>query len=203
MKYRTLVADPPWKVNTGPLSGMGMGFETRTNHRSRPVDYPTLSLEEIAALPVRELAEDDAHLYLWTINRYVEDAYDVARAWGFKPSTLIVWAKTPIGGGMGGSWGISTEYVLFCRRGSLRATGHVTGTWHNWPRPYENGKPKHSAKPDAFTDLVEQVSPGPYLELFARRQRLGWDTWGNEALEHVTLGNCANTDNVATPGNST
>lgn len=186
-EYATIVADPPWRVNTGPLSGMGRGFETRTNHRSRPVAYPTLTVEELCALPVSDLAAPASHLYLWTINKYLEDAYRVARAWGFTPSTMIVWAKTPIGGGMGGAWGISTEYVLFARRGTLPALSHVTGTWFNWPRPYENGKPKHSAKPDAFLDLVEQVSPGPRLELFARRQRLGWDTWGNEALPHVEI----------------
>ena len=106
----------------------------------------------------------------------------MARAWGFKPSTLIVWAKTPFGGGLGGAWGISTEYVLFARRGSLASTGRVTGTWFNWKRPYKGGFPNHSGKPPAFLDHVEQVSPGPYLGMFARSDRLGWDTWGFDSL---------------------
>ena len=188
--YRTIVADPPWEVEAGrELPGLGRGFALTTEERSaaaRKLPYPTLSVPEICALPVRDLADRDAHLYLWTINRYIEDAYSVARAWGFKPSTMLVWAKSTLGGGMGGAFGLSTEYVLFARRGSLRAHGRVAGNWWQWKRPYRLGR--HSAKPDAFLDVVEQVSPGPYLELFARRNRLGWDSWGNEALEHVELG---------------
>ena len=188
MSYQTIVADPPWQQKAGPLRGgrhYGEGFQGTNG--SGPLPYETLSVAEIKALPVNDLAEPASHLYLWATNRYVREAYDVARAWGFKPSTLIVWAKNPMGGGLGGAWGISTEYVLLARRGTLAHTGRVTGTWFNWKRPYKDGKPDHSAKPPAFYDLVEQVSPGPYLELFARRQRLGWDTWGNEALEHVVL----------------
>jgi N6-adenosine-specific RNA methylase IME4 len=138
-----------------------------------------MSAAEIGDL--RPPADDDAHLYLWTINRYIEDAYTVARAWGFKPSTLLMWCKEPKGIGLGGTFALSSEFVLFARRGTLNANERIDRNWFTWPRS------THSRKPDAFLDLVEQVSPGPYLELFARRQRLGWDTWGNEALEHVEL----------------
>lgn len=192
MKYRTIVADPPWDVKAGPGGGAyvcdesGQQIWQQVATGSRDLAFPSMSVSEIAAL--RPPAEDEAHLYLWTINHYVEDAYRVARAWGFNPSTLIVWAKNPMGGGLGGAWGITTEYVLYARRGTLTATGRVTGTWFNWKRPYDHrGKPMHSAKPEAFIDLVEQVSPGPYLEMFARRQRLGWDTWGNECFNHVEM----------------
>jgi N6-adenosine-specific RNA methylase IME4 len=71
--------------------------------------------------------------------------------------------------------------VIFARRGSLASLSKQTSRWYRWPRS------EHSAKPEAFLDLVEQVSPEPRLELFARRQRLGWDTWGDEALQHVQL----------------
>jgi N6-adenosine-specific RNA methylase IME4 len=159
-------------------------------HRGGSVSLPyaTMTLDEIGALPVRDLAAGDGcHLYLWTTNRYVEQTYGIARAWGFKPSQLLVWDKPPMGIGFGGMFTSTTEFVLLARRGSARrqnAQRHDS-SWFGWSRPYENGHIAHSAKPDAFLDLVEQVSPGPYLELFARRQRLGWDTWGNEALEHV------------------
>ena len=186
MKYRTIVADPPWDVRRGPLLKMGHGFRKNGPAHSRPLSYPTMTLAEIAALPVQSLAEDDAHLYLWTINRYVADAYDIARAWGFTPSTLITWAKEPMGSGLGGAWGITTEHALFCRRGTLAAKAKVPSTWFKWKRPYELGR--HSAKPDAFLDLVEQVSPGPYVELFARRGRFGWDYWGNESLGTAEMG---------------
>lgn len=191
MKYRTIVADPPWDVKAGPGGGAyvcenGRQLWQQVTTPSRPLPYPSMSVDEIAALEVP--AEPDAHLYLWTINRYVDHAYRVARSWGFEPSTLIVWAKTPMGGGLGGAWGISTEFVLFARRGALPAIGRVTGTWFNWKRPYDaRGKPHHSAKPEGFYGLVEQVSPGPYLEMFARRHRLGWDVWGDEVDSDLAL----------------
>jgi N6-adenosine-specific RNA methylase IME4 len=143
------------------------------------MQYSTMTVDEITALPVDELVGTDAHLYLWTTNGFLPDAFEVARAWGFTYSTMLVWAKNPMGGGLGGAYGISTEFLLYCRRGSLPAVGRVTGTWWQWKRPYsQGGKPMHSAKPPAALDLVEQVSPGPYLELFSRAPRLGWDSWG-------------------------
>jgi N6-adenosine-specific RNA methylase IME4 len=193
MKYATICADPPWRVKAGPgaggyvLNDEGVQIWQQVTTPTRDLAYPSMTVDEIAALRVP--AADDAHLYLWTINRYVEDAYRVARAWGFEPSTMLVWAKNPMGGGLGGAWGITTEYLLFARRGSLRATGRITGTWFNVPRPYDHrGKPRHSAKPEHFYDMIEQVSPGPYLEMFARRHRLGWSVWGNEVESDVALG---------------
>jgi len=139
-----------------------------------------MSLEEIEALPVRDMAERDAHLYLWTTNRYLRDAYYVAEAWGFAVTKPLLWVKEPMGF-MGAPFVSSAEFVLYCRRGVLRAKTSAGRQWWLWARG------THSAKPEAFLDLVEQVSPGPYLELFARRQRLGWDTWGDEALCHVDI----------------
>lgn len=193
MKYRTIVADPPWQTTAGAASGAytvvdGKQVWNLSSTKSRPLAYATMSVADISALPVSELADSDAHLYLWTTNGYLPQAFDVLRAWGFAYSTTIVWAKTPFGGGgLGGKWRITTEFLLHATRGSLPAIGQIIGTWFHDKRPYEGGYPKHSAKPPAFQDRIEQVSPGPYLELFAREQRLGWDTWGNEALEHVAM----------------
>jgi N6-adenosine-specific RNA methylase IME4 len=141
-----------------------------------------MTLDEIAALPVADLAERDAHLYLWTTHKYLTSAYAIAGGWGFSPVKLLTWCKAPTGFSMGGAWGNASEFCLFARRGSLPALSRVPRDWWQWPRR------EHSAKPEAFLDLVEQVSPGPRLEMFARRNRLGWDTWGNEALEHVEMG---------------
>lgn len=183
--YKTIVADPPWKVMAGPLNGRE-GFGDATG-ASRPLAYPSMSVEHIKALRVSDVAAPDAHLYLWTTNGYLRDAFDVAKAWGFQYSTTLVWAKNLMGGGLGGAYGISTEFCLFCRRGSLKTLRNVGGTWFNWKRPYdERGKPKHSAKPPEFYAMVDQVSPGPFLEMFARDTRLGWDAWGNE-VAGVTL----------------
>jgi N6-adenosine-specific RNA methylase IME4 len=202
MKYRTIVADPPWSM---PPTGRTTRGETDsagvyTSKSGRVVDgtwwgrhrggsvvlpYETMTLEAIAALPVDDLADRDAHLYVWTTNRFLEDTYGIVRGWGFTPAQMLVWAKPPMGVGFGGAFTTTTEFVLFARRGKVEAAKREDSSWWGWSRPYENGHIAHSAKPDAFLDLVERVSPAPRLELFARRQRLGWDTWGNEAHDHV------------------
>lgn len=140
-----------------------------------------MDVDEIAALPVHDLAAKDAHLYIWTINAYIRETYWIAEAWGFRPSTLLTWCKAPNGIGLGGTYSLTTEHVLFARRGRCPANERVDRTWWEWKRG------KHSAKPEAFLDLVEQVSPEPRLEMFARRNRLGWDTWGNQCFEHVAM----------------
>lgn len=187
-RYRTVVADPPWQIGDFPAKLHGDGSTLRTPRQTiqpdgRKVDcpYPTMSVEEITALPVPALAEGDAHLYLWTTNQFLEPTYDIARAWGFRPIKILVWCKAPKGRGLGGSWASATEYVMFCRRGSLKSIGRVERNWWEWPRG------AHSKKPEAFLDLVERVSPGPYLELFARRARFGWSYWGDESLGTADL----------------
>jgi N6-adenosine-specific RNA methylase IME4 len=185
-RYRTIVADPPWPVkDSGPRTAADGGNWERgagTAGKRSVVPYERMSIADIAALPVRDLAEPDAHLYLWAVNAYLTDAYDVARAWGFRPVTLLTWCKAPMGLGLGGTYVQTTEHVLFARRGSLRAARRWDSTWFQLKRPYIGaGGPTHSAKPDAFLDVVEQVSPGPYVELFARRGRLGWDYWGDQS----------------------
>jgi N6-adenosine-specific RNA methylase IME4 len=140
-----------------------------------------LSVDEIAALPVSDMAERDAHLYIWTINAYLTETYDIARAWGFRPVVLLTWAKAPHGKGLGGTFIQTTEHILFARRGSCAALSRVDTTWWQWKRG------DHSAKPEAFMDIVEQVSPAPRLEMFSRRARFGWTTWGDEALHGMEL----------------
>lgn len=174
--YNTIVADPPWAYK-----GTLPGFKKDRLDRSA-VPYGTMSVEEMCALPVKDLAAKDAHLYLWTTNTHLWDSITVATAWGFKYSTLLVWTKPPRGFAGFPTYNVCTEFVLFCRRGSLKATERVDRNWWEWPRG------KHSVKPEAFLDMVERVSPAPRLEMFARRNRIGWDTWGNQALEHVEVG---------------
>jgi N6-adenosine-specific RNA methylase IME4 len=175
-RYRTIVADPPWSYKTGWSPGRIPHGEVFDGRRT-PMKYDTMPVDDIAGLPVAELAAPNAHLYLWTTNRYLRDAYRVAEAWGFRYSQLLVWAKTPMGKGPGGAFAQNAEYVLFCRRGSLAHLEKQDSVWFNWRRTV-----KHSVKPDAFLDMVERVSPGPYLEMFARRARFGWEYWGDESL---------------------
>jgi N6-adenosine-specific RNA methylase IME4 len=175
--FRCIVVDPPWDIQRGPMGKKNANGEWAG--KSQSLGYPTMSVEEIAAMKLP--AADDAHLYIWTVNKYVEATYGIARAWGFEPSTLLTWAKNPKKWNIGGAYANTTEFCLFARRGKLTAQERVMTTWWNWPRG------KHSAKPEAFLDIVERVSPGPRLEIFARRNRLGWSTWGNECLNHVDL----------------
>jgi N6-adenosine-specific RNA methylase IME4 len=151
--------------------------------------YPTMTVDEIAALPIGGMAEDDAHLYLWTIQSRLRQTFAIAEAWGFRPSYTLVWAKGRAGV-VGGTFCSNVEFILFCRRGTLQAKRRHSTQWFQWTRG------EHSQKPEAFLDLVEETSPGPYLELFARRNRLGWDTWGNESLEHVDLSRLSTSPNT-------
>jgi len=169
-RYRTIVADPPWHYDF--RNGGGRADQGRVPNR--PMPYETMAIEEIAAIPVGDLAEKNAHLYLWTTQRYLRDAFDITQAWGFETASVLVWSKKPKG--FVGTYVCSTEFVLFARRGALPAKGKQLGTCFQWSRS------AHAVKPEAFLDMVERVSPGPYVELFARRARFGWDYWGNESL---------------------
>lgn len=170
--YSTIVAGPPWVYDEGwaPFGPTSRGGD-KPGRRALP--YSALSVDDIAALPVESLAANDAHLYLWTTNRYLRSAFALCEWWGFKPSQTLVWCKPPMGIGPGGAFSITTEFVLFARRGHLKASTRIDSTWWQWSRG------PHSVKPPAFLDIVEQVSPGPYVELFARAPRLGWDSWGH------------------------
>jgi N6-adenosine-specific RNA methylase IME4 len=173
--YSTIVADPPWPYR-GTWGGSRIPRGAVHDGRRRPATpYRTMEVHAIAALPIADLAADASHLWLWTTNRFLFDAKAVAEAWGFRYAQLLVWAKTPMGKGPGGAFAQNAEYILFCRRGVLPHREKLDSVWFNWPRTA-----KHSRKPDAMQELVERVSPGPYLELFARRRRPGWHAWGNE-----------------------
>lgn len=165
-RYRTIVADPPWR------------YESAATKADAGKHYETMSLEEIAALSVPELADTSCHLWLWTTNAFMEDALWLVRCWMFRPMTILTWCKRQPG--VGFYLRNNTEHCILATRGRpLVPENKVMASWFIWPRA------EHSRKPDAFYDLVEQVSPAPRLEMFARRQRLGWDTWGDEALHHV------------------
>jgi N6-adenosine-specific RNA methylase IME4 len=156
--YSTIVADPPWRF----------GSFTKADPAKQ---YSTMSLDEIRAMPVGTIAATDAHLWLWGVNGLMEEAFTVVRAWGFKPVTMVTWCKPAPG--VGHYLRNNTEHIVFATRGKpMTPDDKPLSTWYVWPRA------AHSAKPSGFGDLVERVSPGPYVELFARSPRLGWDSWG-------------------------
>jgi N6-adenosine-specific RNA methylase IME4 len=180
VRYRTIVADPPWAYDSARITTTGK------QRRAEAIGhYPTMPLDDICALPVVGLAEDDAHLYLWVTCPLIFHGERVMEAWGFEYKSFLTWEK--LGSlGMGFHWRNQTEHVLFGVRGSLPIPPEKRQR-----NIFRAPRGRHSQKPDTFLDIVEQVSPGPYLEMFARRQRFGWDTWGNEAFEHVDLGDAA------------
>lgn len=180
MKYRTIVADPPWPV-VGDSKALFRPWCGKGGRRGRDTLFPyeVQSYEWIDGLPVADVAEADAHLYLWVPAKLNREGVGVrtVRAWGFECVSEIVWEKPNFG--LGKFPRPQHEILLVCRRGTLAFRVDNVGSVQRWRQTYENGK-RHSAKPEAAIDLVEQASPGPYMELFARRQRMGWDVWGNE-----------------------
>lgn len=188
MKYRTIVADPPWPIADGRTRAWAHKGGRRARDSFMP--YDVMSVDDICRLPVADLAERDAHLFLWVTSGFNSEGYGrrVARAWGFDPINEIVWEKNQMG--LGRFPRPAHEILLVCRRGNLPFSGrrNVRSVQH-WNCVYlpNNGGKRHSAKPEGAQDLIESVSPGPYLELFARRQRLGWDVWGNEVCSSISL----------------
>ena len=174
--YTTILADPPWR------------FQNRTGkvapEHQRLMRYPTMTLDEICELPVPQLTGKDSHLYLWVPNALLAWGLEVMKTWGFTYKTNIVWYKIrkdggPDGRGVGFYFRNVTELVLFGVRGSMRTLPAGRTQVNLVP----TRKREHSRKPDEIYDIIEACSPGPYLELFARFVRGGWDQWGNEDVE--------------------
>lgn len=145
--------------------------------------YDTMSLEEIKALPVLEVAAQPAHLYLWVPNALLREGLEVMSAWGFEYKTNIIWHKVrkdggPDGRGVGFYFRNVTEMLLFGVRGKKARTLDPGRSQVNIIR---SRKREHSRKPDELYDIIESCSPGPRLEVFARGSRPDWDTWGNQA----------------------
>lgn len=174
-RFSTILADPPWQ------------FQNRTGkmapeHR-RLQRYQTLDLEEICLLPVEQVANETAHLYLWVPNALLPDGLKVMERWGFNYKANIVWHKVRKDGGSDGR-GVGfyfrnvTEILLFGVRGKNARTLAPGRTQVNL---LSSRKREHSRKPDEIFPIIEACSPGPYLELFARGTRRNWTLWGNEA----------------------
>lgn len=184
-EYRTIVADPPWEYPEGFALGTGhLERGDRGGVEVRPLPYPSLPVRDICALPITRLAARDCRLFLWTTNRYLRSGFTVMRCWGFSYRQTLVWHKTTMNLPAHVAPN-SAEFVLVGVRGKparlVTLPSAVIATTRG------GTEPQHSVKPECWLDHFERVSPGPYLELFARRQRLGWDTWGNEAHNHVGL----------------
>jgi N6-adenosine-specific RNA methylase IME4 len=163
--FGTIYADPPWIYGNQSTRG------ATGDH------YVGLSVDEICALPVAKLTAADSHLHLWTTNAFLFDSKRVMEAWGFTYKSCYVWVKPQIG--MGNYWRVSHEFLLMGVRGTLTFEDHSLRSWGEFKRS------QHSAKPERIRDLIHKASPGPRLELFARRAVEGWTCWGNEIRREV------------------
>lgn len=164
-KYRCIVIDPPWEVKK-------IEREVRPRQGSE-LEYPTMSLEAIAALPIPDLVHDQGcHLYLWTTQKYLPDALTLLPKWGFNYQCLMTWVKpsgmTPF------SWMYNTEHVIFATRGNLPLVR--VGLKLSFDAPVI----RHSSKPDVFYERVRQASPEPRLEMFARQEHEAFIAWGDQ-----------------------
>jgi N6-adenosine-specific RNA methylase IME4 len=177
-KFSTVLADPPWQ------------FENRTGkmapEHKRLSRYSTMALKEIIEIPVKEVLDDTAHLYLWVPNALLPDGLEVLKQWGFTYKTNIIWYKIRIDGGPDGR-GVGfyfrnvTEVLLFGVKGKNARTLNPGRTQTNI---ISSRKREHSRKPDEQYPIIESCSKGPYLELFARGNRKNWTCWGNQAEEY-------------------
>lgn len=168
-KYPVIYADPPWRYEMPAMGGTNRSIE---NH------YPTMTLEEICAMPVSELAADDAMLYMWATAPKLPECLEVVKAWGFEYRTHMVWDKQKIG--MGYHARNQHEILLICKRGEIPPpqAGTQPSSIYSEPRG------RHSAKPQFFYEMIEAAYPGlAKIELFCRSPRDGWSVWGNQSEE--------------------
>ena len=175
--YQTILADPPWQFSN--RTGKVASEHKRLNR------YDTLKLEEIKEIPVQEVCADTCHLYLWVPNALLTEGLEVMKAWGFTYKTNIIWHKIrkdggPDGRGVGFYFRNTTEIILFGIRGKMR----TLAPGRSQVNIIKSQKREHSRKPDELYDIIESCSPGPYLELFARGARPGWQQWGNEVEDY-------------------
>jgi N6-adenosine-specific RNA methylase IME4 len=191
--YTVIYADPPWEQKAGrKLSDYkmveGKQIWNSTEVISEELPYKTMSVDEIASLDVKSITDKDAFLFMWVTNKHLFNAEKVIKSWGFRYVACITWKKKRMGGGLGGVVRISSEFLLFCRRGNLKAVGNIPESVIEAKRPYVNGYPCHSKKPECFAEIIEQVSPaGNKLEMFARNKRNGWDVFGNEVENSIDV----------------
>ena len=174
-KFGTILADPPWRFTN--RTGKMAPEHKRLNR------YQTMTTADIRELPVRDVAADTAHLYLWTPNALLPDALGVMEAWGFEYKSNVVWHKIRKDGGSDGR-GVGfyfrnvTEMILFGVRGKNARTLPPARSQVNM---IQSRKREHSRKPDEQYELIESCSRGPFLEMFARGTRPGWTYWGDQA----------------------
>ena len=166
LKYTTVSADCPWK-------------EGQLGSRGAIKHYDLMNLEDIKNMPVADLCAENAHLWLWVPNGLIQQGLEVMKAWGFEYKSIFTWIKPRLG--LGNYLRNASESILFGTRGKLPIQFKAQPNWLFAPLQ------DHSHKPEEQYAIMERCSPGPYLELFARRRQPGWDAWGNEIDSDIVI----------------
>lgn len=168
MKYKTILADPPWYERGGGKIKRGADRH-----------YELMKTSEIIRMRgmITRLADKDCHLYLWVTNNFLPDGLTVMEAWGFRYVTMITWLKDRIG--LGQYFRGMTEHCLFGVKG-MPPYRVIDGKRQQGVTAIYSPKTIHSQKPEKFFEYVDKVSYEPRIELFARNKRQGWDSWGSE-----------------------
>ena len=170
-KYNVIYADPPWTFKT---------FSDKGKDRSPENHYNVMSLKDICNLPISKIANDDSVLLMWVVDPLLDKAFKVIEAWGFKYKTVgFTWAKTnkkSLGFFTGlGYWTRGNpEMCLLATKGKPKRISKSV------PQLVVEQRREHSRKPDIMYNHIENLLEGPYIELFARTKRPGWDNWGNQ-----------------------
>ncbi len=168
MKYKTIYADPPWNE-----SGGGKIKRGADKH------YPLMKTKEILEMSkwIDDISDENCHLYMWTTNNHLPDALKVVDGWGFRYITMITWTKDRFG--LGQYFRGQTEHCIFAVKGKLPYKT-IEGKRQQGTTSIISPRLEHSRKPDEMYEYIEKVSYPPYIELFARRRRDNWDSWGNQ-----------------------
>jgi len=164
--FRTVLADPPWDVQ-------------QKGARGAQAHYELMSVAQVAAMPVGDLVAADAHCWLWVTNASLRAGYEVLEAWGFIPRSPLTWIKPRLG--LGNFLRNATEHLILGTRGDAPVRFRAQPTWMFAPLQ------DHSHKPEEQYAVIERVSQGPFLELFARRRQPGWAVWDNEIASDITI----------------
>lgn len=175
--YRTIVIDPPWKYGAWYPSS-----NAPPSSKPTPLPYAYMTIKQIKSLPIQMMAAADCELYMWTTQKYLPISFNVIDAWGFKYCQTLTWCKTPRGTGQGGVYCPTSEFLILARRGKMPDIKRIDSTWWEVRR-----QPRHSQKPEFFQDMIERVSYPPRLEMFARREREGWDVYGDQVNNSIKL----------------
>lgn len=167
-KYKTIYIDPPWMERGGGKIKRGADRH-----------YPLMKTSDIAKLPIKNLADENGcHLYMWTTNNFIKDAFCLLDEWGFEYITLITWNKDRMG--LGQYFRGLTEHCIFASTSKRLPYKTIDGKRQQGVTGFYEAKTIHSRKPIAMREMIEKVSYSPKIEIFARQSLDGWDCWGNE-----------------------